>query len=84
MAASNGINVLPLVRRDLADAEGKTATNTYSPTGNLLTSTDPGGNVTTYVYNSHGQPTEIQKPGGAVQTLVHRGVPSIKRPDLSR
>ncbi|MBI5117896.1 RHS repeat protein, partial [Candidatus Poribacteria bacterium] len=39
--------------------------------GNLLTSTDPGGNVTSYVNNEYGQPTEIHKPGGAVQTLLY-------------
>ncbi len=39
-----------------------TTTTTYDGDGNVLTQTDPMGNVTTYVYDAVGRQTEVYEP----------------------
>jgi len=40
-----------------------TTTSTYDDAGNLMTQTDPRGNVTRYSYNDYGQVTSVAGPG---------------------
>jgi len=45
-----------------------TSTQTYSPTGLLLTKTDPTGKITSYTYNKAGTLVSVTNPAGAATT----------------
>ncbi len=55
----------------LTRADGATESFTYDTQGNLLTWTDPAGDVWTFTYDTTGQTLTSTNPAGAVTTLTY-------------
>ncbi len=55
----------------LVDAGNREYKASYGPNGDLLTSTNPAGQVFTYAYDAHGNPTTVSGPAGHYAAMIY-------------
>jgi YD repeat-containing protein len=53
-------------RTSTTNAAGETSTTTFDDAGNVLTSTNPRGNVTTYTYDLRNRVTQVADSIGVI------------------